>query len=313
MIRLGLCCKFHQEPIAFKTTTASALARLGAPERRARLASLVRANAEALQRALDFCLRHGIGCFRVNSQILPLKTHPDVGYGIGDLPDARAITDAFRACGQFAKQHDIRTTFHPDPFILLSSPDPEVTRKSVLDLEYQAEVASWINADVINIHAGGVYGNKAEALARVAAAVKTLPREIRSRLTLENDDRSYTPADLLPFCRATGLPFVYDVHHHRCLPDGLSVEEVTRQALATWTREPLVHVSSPKEGFASKNPRNHSDFISPGDFPNEWLGLDLTVEVEAKAKEVAVARLRQWLTRSKAQIRKDKARLSKSL
>jgi len=303
MIRLGLCCQFNREPIAFKTATATALRRVDPARQRERLAAVCRANAAALQAALEFCVRSGIGCFRVNSQILPLKTHPDVGYAIGDLPGASAIAAAFKACGRFAKQHDIRTTFHPDPFILLSSPDPEVTRKSVLDLEYQAEVAAWINADVINIHAGGVYGNKAEALARVAAALSKLPRAVRSRLTFENDDRSYTPADLLPFCRATGVPFVYDVHHHRCLPDGLSVEEVTRQALTTWDREPLVHVSSPKEGFDAKNPRSHHDFISPNDFPKEWLALNLTVEVEAKAKEVAVARLRKWLTRNTAQTR----------
>lgn len=297
MIRLGLCCKFHREPIAFKTATATALRRADPALRRERLSAICRANAAALQAALEFCVRCGIGCFRVNSQILPLKTHPDVGYATGDLPDARAIIDAFKACGQFAKQHDIRTTFHPDQFVLLSSPDPEVTRKSILDLAYQAEVAAWIHADVINIHAGGVYGHKAEALARVAAAISKLPCAVRSRLTLENDDRSYTPADLLPFCRATGVPFVYDVHHHRCLPDGLSVDEVTRQALTTWNREPLFHVSSPKEGFASKNPRSHRDFISAADFPKEWLGLNITVEVEAKAKEVAVARLHRWLTR----------------
>ena len=36
-----------------------------------------------------------------------------------------------------------------------------------------------------------------------------------------------------------GILLVYDVHHHRCNPDGLSVEEATSQAMATWDREPL--------------------------------------------------------------------------
>jgi UV DNA damage endonuclease len=38
-------------------------------------------------------------------------------------------------------------------------------------------------------------------------------------------------------------------------------------------------------------PERHHDYISAGDFPVEWLGWPLTVEVEAKAKELAVARL----------------------
>ncbi|MDD4103194.1 MAG: UV DNA damage repair endonuclease UvsE, partial [Kiritimatiellae bacterium] len=243
------------------------------------------------------CLAYGIGSFRVNSQILPVKTHPTVGYAVKELPQADAIIADFKACGRFARRHGMRMTFHPDQFILLSATDPEITRKSVADLVYQAEVAEWVNADVINIHAGGAYGDKPAALARLAATLSTLPKNVRKRLTLENDDRVYTPADLLPFCRANGVPFVYDVHHHRCLPDGLTEDEVTRQAVATWNREPLFHVSTPRECYGTKNPRPHHDFINSADFPESWRGLDVTVEVEAKAKEAAVARLRRALER----------------
>ena len=295
MIRLGLCCKFHEAMIAFKTTTVTALLKYDRETRLERLAALCRANAETLKNALVFCSEHQIGSFRVNSQILPVKTHHETGYAISDLPGSDEIIAAFKSCGSFAKRHGLRITFHPDQFILLSAFDPEITRKSILDLEYQAEVASWVNADVINIHAGGGYGNKPEALARLTAAIGKLPHDVRSRLTLENDDRTYMPADLLPLCRATGVPFVYDVHHHRCLPDGLSVQAVTEQALKTWSREPLFHISSPKYGYDSKKPQPHNDFITPSDFPAEWHALTLTVEVEAKAKEVAVERLRQAL------------------
>ncbi len=292
MIRLGLCCKFSEAPIAFKTTTVAALSRLTRASQLDKLSKLALANAAALRQALAYCAAHGIGCFRVNSQILPVKTHPAAGYAVAELPDAGAIVAAFKACGRFAREKGIRLSFHPDQFILLSATDPEIVRTSRLDLAYQAEVADWVNADVINIHAGGAYGDKASTLARLAAALDSLPPNVRARLTLENDDRVYTPADLLPFCRATGTPFVYDVHHHRCLPDGLSVEAATAQALATWDREPLFHVSTPKDGHGSKRPGPHHDFIDPADFPHAWHALDVTVEVEAKAKEAAIARLR---------------------
>ncbi len=292
MIRLGLCCKFHEAPITFRTATATALGRLPREGQLEKIAALCRDNAAALQEALRFCARHRIGCFRINSQILPVKTHPAVGYRAADLPGGADIVRAFKACGAFARRHDLRLTFHPDQFVLLSSPSPEVTRQSLRDLEAQAEVAGWVGADVINIHGGGAYGDKPAALARLAATLDTLPANVRKRLTLENDDRVYTPSDLLPVCRAAGLPFVYDVHHHRCLPDGLSVAEATAQARATWNREPLMHVSSPKDGPRSANPRPHHAFITPADFPVEWLAHDLTVEVEAKAKEVALEKLR---------------------
>jgi UV DNA damage endonuclease len=89
------------------------------------------------------------------------------------------------------------------------------------------------------------------------------------------------------------VPLVYDVHHHRCLPDGLSVEEATEQALATWNREPLLHISSPLEGWSGTKPQPHHDFIDLADFPACWRGLHVTIEVEAKAKELAVLQLKR--------------------
>jgi UV DNA damage endonuclease len=173
----------------------------------------------------------------------------------------------------------------------LSSPKPEVTRRSIADLRYQAEVAEWLGADVINIHAGGAYGNKEEALKRLVKQIRSLPQNVRRRLTLENDDRLYTPSDLLPVCKKLKIPLVYDLHHHRCLPDGRNVEDTTHQALKTWNREPLFHISSPLKSWQNRNPRNHHDYINPEDFPECWLNLDITVEVEAKAKEIAVIEL----------------------
>ena len=291
MIRLGLCCKFEAEPIKFLTATALHTGRLKPAEGRAKLAGLCLANAGALARAIEYCAANGIGSFRVNSQVLPLKTHPAAGYQIEALPGGAGIIKAFKACGALARKLGIRLTFHPDQFILLSSEKEAVTAASIAELEYQAEVAGWIGADVINIHGGGAYGDKAAALGRVARALGRLSRAVRSRLAFENDDRVYTPADLLPFCLEHQLPFVYDVHHHRCLPDGLGVEEVTARALKTWDREPLFHLSSPKFGWKGPTPNLHHDYIDIKDFPACWRRLDITIEVEAKAKELAIKRL----------------------
>jgi len=252
-------------------------------------------NAQSLLSAIEYCSKNAIGSFRINSRILPLKTHPDFGYNIQQLPQAQAIEKAFKLCGQRAQASGIRLTFHPDQFVLLSSPTKDVTRKSIEELEYQAEVCEWVGADVITIHAGGGYGDKIAALQRLTKVLGTLRNDVRKRLVLENDDRIYTPDDLLGFCRKNGVPFVYDVHHHRCLKDGLSVEHVTEAALTTWNREPLFHVSSPKFGWDSSKPNPHHDFIDIHDFPECWRGLTVTVEVEAKAKEVAVKKLANQL------------------
>ncbi len=295
MIRWGLCCMFRDQPIRFLTTTATSIGKMKRPDALAKLSHLCIENANALLAALQYCDNNGIGCFRVNSQILPIKTHPNCGYEIDDLPESGEIIRRFRACGEFVRKHKLRVCFHPDQFVVMNSPRPDVIEKSVQELEYQAEVAEWIGADVINIHGGGAYGNKPAALADFARNLDRLSLRVRSRLTVENDDKTYTPADLLPLCKVTGIPLVYDVHHHRCNPDGLSVEQVTKKALATWDREPMFHLSSPIEGWDGPKPERHHDFIDVKDFPDCWRRKILTVEVEAKAKEAAIEKLRAAL------------------
>jgi UV DNA damage endonuclease len=179
--------------------------------------------------------------------------------------------------------------------VVLNSPREGVVEQSIVELDYQAEVAQWVSADVINVHAGGGYGDKREALARFRTNTRRLSRAARRRLTVENDDCVYAPADLLAMCEQIGMPLVYDVHHHRCLADGLSIEEATRAALATWNREPLFHVSSPLGGWTAARPTYHADFIAPVDLPASWRALAITVEVEAKAKELAVLKLMRHL------------------
>ena len=294
-IRLGLCCIFLEQPIKFRNTTVKAVRNMERAAALAKLSALCLANAEALQASLQFCADNGIGCFRINSQILPLKTHSDCGYDVCELPDAHEIVRQFQGCGEYAKNNDIRTTFHPDQFVVLNSPRPDVVERSICELEYQSEVAEWVGADVANIHGGGAYGNKQEALDRFARSLSRLSARARSRLTLENDDTTYTPSDLLPLCRAEGVPLVYDVHHHRCHQDGLSEEDATEHAIGTWDREPLFHISSPMEGWKGPKPKRHHDFIDVKDFPAFWRDRELTVEVEAKAKEVAVLKLMKHL------------------
>lgn len=194
----------------------------------------------------------------------------------------------------------MRLTFHPDQFVVLNSPRPEVVESSLADLDYQAEAAELVGADVINIHGGGAYGDKATALARLRINLQRLSPRARQRITLENDDIIFTPSDLLPVCETERIPLCYDVHHHRCLPDELSITEATQAAIHTWERaayprEPLFHLSSPLGGWGNPQPQLHHDEIDPADVPLEWIGLAITVDIEAKAKELAIAKLQQQL------------------
>jgi UV DNA damage endonuclease len=294
-MRFGLCCLFVAEKISFRTTTAKVLCAMDRKAALAKASDICLHNADNLLLAVQAAHRLGIGAFRITSPLFPRMTHPEVGYALEDLPQAETIAARLAAVRKFAQEHDIRLSFHPDQFVVLSSPHTHVIENSVRELEYHAFLAGMVGADVINIHGGGVYGNKDAALARFAEVFRKLPESVATRLSVENDDVSYTVADLLPTCFGLGLPLVYDVHHHRCNPDGLGDCEATDLAAATWRgREPYCHISSPREGWNAK-PKPHADYIDLTDVPLCWLGRAMTVDVEAKAKELAVVRLMQDL------------------
>ena len=297
-IRLGLCCIFRKEPIRFRAATAKHLLQFSRTEQLRKLSGLCLHNSESLLAALRFLQENGIGAFRILSPFFPRCTHPDVGYSLEDLPDGEAILHNLRQAKKFREQHDIRLSFHPDQFIVLSSPRKEVVESAKKELEYQAMLAEHVGAEVINIHGGGAYNDKRTTLQRFKKNFHLLSSAVKQRLSLENDDRTYTVADLAPVCEELQIPLVYDVHHHRCKPDGLTVVEATALSRNTWDklgREAYFHVSSPLYVVQGKDPRPHADFIDPADFPQCWRGFDVTVDVEAKAKELAVLQLKKAL------------------
>jgi len=299
-IRFGLCCQFLDAPIRFRTATHRYVWSLTPARRRAYLREIAADNAAALSAAVTACRSLGIGAFRINSQILPLGTHPRSGYTLERLDPSGAVTEAFRRAGELARAVDVRLSFHPDQFVVLNSERPEVVSSAVEELEFQAAIAELVGADTIVFHGGSGAGGVDAALDRLDRGLDRLSDRARSRAALENDDRLFTPSALLPVCRAVGIPLVYDAHHHRCHPDALSVDEATDAAAATWGgREPWTHISSPRDGWAAPNPRPHADYIDPADVPRGWLRRRMTMDVEAKEKDRAVVRLITALKRRK--------------
>lgn len=298
MVRLGLCCIFKQEPIKFRQTTAKALLKLDRQEQLTKLSKLCLHNLQQVEKALRWITSHDIGAFRILSPLFPRITHPEVCYHLEELPDYALIMACSRHIREFRKNNDLRLSLHPDQFNVLNSPDPKVVLNTLRELEYQGMLAELLDIEVINMHGGGVYGNKQDAMKRLCKNFGRLSTAVQSRLTLENDDRSYSPSDLLPVCQDLEIPFVYDIHHHRCLPDSRSVAEITEACISTWSKrneEAYFHISSPLNGYESANPRPHADFIDIDDFPETWLEGNITIDVEAKAKELAVRHLQEQL------------------
>jgi UV DNA damage endonuclease len=292
--RWGLCCQFIDSPIKFRQATHRYVSTLGEAERIRYLSEIVRANGETLAAAILKCAGLGIGAFRITSQIMPLATHPVSGFRIDQLENSDAITDTYVEARNLASKNGIRLSFHPDQFVVLNSLTERVVSTSVREMNHHAMVAELIGAEALTLHVGGKVEGTERALSRLERGIDMLNPTARRMLALENDDRLFSPANLLPFCERAGIPFIYDVHHHRCNPDSMPVTEATQRAIATWSgREPWMHISSPRDGWSAKDPRPHAGYIDPADFPEEWLGVTMTVDVEAKEKERAVIAIKQ--------------------
>nr|AGC09666.1 putative UV damage endonuclease [uncultured bacterium] len=294
-IRWGLCCQFADADVHFRQATHRYVSSLAQRDQLNYLRDIARANAITLAYAIVRCRDLGIGAFRVNSQILPLITHPVSGYTLESLDTDGVITESFVRAGEVARDLDVRLSFHPDQFVVLNSTRDEVVAASVRELDAQANLAGIIGADTITLHVGGMTDGKGAALDRLERNLDRLSDDARTRLALENDDRMFTVRDLHALCLRNAVPLVYDVHHHRCNPDGLDIETATSWAVETWNgREPWMHISSSRD---TSNPRPYADFVDPDDFPSDWIHRSITVDVEAKAKDNAVVRLRSRLAR----------------
>ena len=78
------------------------------------------------------------------------------------------------------------------------------------------------HSNKINIHIGGVYGDKLATLDRFAQNYEQLSANCKARLTLENDDwgSAFAVKDLLPLSRKCNIPIVFDFHHHKFCSGG---------------------------------------------------------------------------------------------
>jgi len=290
-LQFGLCCIFLSHPIKFRIVYANNIKNLNKKERLRKISELCLSNSVNLLDVLKILQRLNIKSFRINSKFFPLYTHPDFSYKLTDLTDYEEIIKTLSKVKKYAKDNQIRLSFHPDQFIIISSPHQKVIENSIAELEYHTLLAGLVGAEVINIHIGGKYESKSETIKRFSKNFKKLSPQTQKILTVENDDVIYTPADVNELSSIIGIPFVYDIHHHRCNPDNLTEEKATELCLQSWQKfrphqKPYFHISSSKNGA-----RAHADYINPDDIPEFWHQIQATVDVEAKAKELAVIKL----------------------
>ena len=276
---------------------------------------------EYLDAIFGYLEKQNITMYRMSSDVAPYVTHPDMPQFHHQVREADA---ELRALGRRALGMKLRLSFHPSQYTILNSPNPELNRKSVLDIESQAAILDRMESGpegVVIVHVGGVYGEKEAAMDRWVASYQGLPEASKRRLVLENDDISYSAADVLRLHERTGVPLVFDSHHFCCNnPEGLELADTARRFLASWPSgvRPKTHVSSPRTEMREVKRRNrktkkmetvalppvwtgHADYCDPFAFIDLMRRMPPEVEfdimLECKVKDLALRRLRNDLVR----------------
>jgi UV DNA damage endonuclease len=244
-------------------------------------------NVRDLVEVVKWNYKNGINFYRMSSDMFPWMSE----YEFTDLPDYDRIKSILSGLGTLALKYNQRLTFHPGPFNVLCSPTEDVVTRTINDLNKHSQIMDMIGLSTtpynkINIHIGGVYGDKESAMSRWVDGFSRLDENTKKRLTVENDDKSsaYTVRDLMFIHEQTGIPIVFDYHHHTCHPDDMTHQEALIMAMSTWPKDikPIVHVSEPRD---DKNFRAHHDYVLTE--VNNY-GFDFDIMMEAKAKELAV-------------------------
>ena len=259
-------------------------------------------NSKDLLKILQWNEKHDIKFFRLSSQIVSWATE----YQLCDLPDYEEIERVLFECGLFIEEHDMRVTSHPDHFVKLASPNEDVVKNSIRDLEIHGEIFDLLclprnHYAKLNIHVGASYGDKTTALDNFCRNVDRLSDAVRSRLTVENDDRPslYSTKDLMEVFKRTGVPIVHDFHHHHFNTGGLSNKDALLLACSTWgTTTPVTHYSQSRaveHNDASIKANAHSDSYW---IPVDTYGQDVDVMLECKHKELGLFKMRELLSKT---------------
>ena len=262
-------------------------------------------NVKDLITILAWNEKNDIKFYRMSSDIFPWCSE----YNYYDLPHYKEIKYWLRYAGDYAKECGHRLTFHPGPFCCLASPNFEVVEKTYKELNNHSRIFDMMGFEPshynkINIHVGGTYGDKDKTAKRFIENFLRpggLDENTKKRFTLENDDKAsmWSTKEIYDYIHhETGIPIVFDYHHHRFCTGGLTEQEALELAASTWPPwiKPVVHVSESRaieQGDPKIRKQAHSDYIKK---PVESYGQNHDIMLECKKKELALLKLRATVT-----------------
>jgi UV DNA damage endonuclease len=216
-------------------------------------------NVQKLIEHLPGIISKGINSFRVSSNLLPL---------IDRVPDHirynSTVLNKLNELGRIILNNKIRFSCHPDPFCLLNSNNPNVIKNSIEILTHHAWIFDRMGLPQTNYYAINIHGGVKNQFKTLVNSINALPSNVRSRMTLENEELAYNVEDLYTIHKETGISIVFDSHHHSFNPGNLCGHEAMELAMSTWKEKPLTHLSNTEPGLENskfQDRRKHSNYV----------------------------------------------------
>jgi UV DNA damage endonuclease len=254
------------------------------------VSELVIKNLEDTLKILEYNISNSILVYRLSSDSFPWMSE----YEFKDLPSFDVISTLLIKIGKFIKENNIRVSFHPGPFNVLSSDNDRVVKNTINELNKHAEILDMMSLEKstyypINIHVGSTKPTIEESSSRFCINFDNLNESCKKRLVIENDDspNQFSVKNLYDMVHSNiGIPITFDQHHFIYGPQDQTMEDALKLAYSTWKTKPMTHMSSSRAiEDIGKLKTAHADFIYE---EIQTFGLDFDTEIEAKAKDLAV-------------------------
>jgi len=284
--RLGFACKWIDTPAQVNgikpnddakqyntgSTTVAWLNRQSKEIAEQKLWDLMVGNIEAVRKLVERVggLDENLRMVRLGSDILPVYTQRDWSYFWRRSDVVNYCNKNFITIGNSARDNNVRLSFHPGQFCVLSSENPGIVERSIEEFEYHADMARWMGfgktfQDMkINVHISGKRGPEG-----IKETLKRLSPEARNCITIENDENSWgvdSSIELVDHCA-----LVLDIHHHwiRTGEYIQPTDDRVKRIIDSWRGvRPTMHYSVSREDVLVDHPvdvmPDHAQLLATG-------------------------------------------------
>ena len=287
-IRLGYACISKIiDTTSSKTATLTYYNKLDTNNQSIKIDNIIKENLYNLEQIIKYNIKNNIHFFRMTASLIPLIDIHDI--------DLNKYKDKFIYIGKLIKKSNMRVDVRENEYCVLNSINAEVIIKSIKILNSLKKIMDMFNIKYnIILHIGSKSGGLNKSINRFIETFNKLDNDLKNKIILENDDKSYNVYQTLRLCEKINIPMCLDIHHHYCNKCTKDINVYMERILNTYKNcRVKMHFSSPKN---KKEKRSHNEYINSNDFINFIAFLkrydkDIDIMLEAKAKDLALVKL----------------------